>query len=262
MSAASGLTFGRVLKGEWVKFSTLRSTWITYGVALLIALGIGTLATWGHGQAVHSHPESEPWDPVLFTQTGIFLGQLAIGVLGVLFVTGEYATGMIRATMSAVPKRTPVVVAKVLVFGTCTVVVAAIMTFGAYVLGNLVVHQYGLDHAINRDAIRGLLGATYYLTIVGLIGVGLGFALRHTAGAIASLFALILVLPLIVSALPHSWSEHINKFLPLNIFTHLVETTGASGPGYLSRPVGVATLAAYALIAIGLGWMVLKRRDV
>jgi ABC-2 type transport system permease protein len=262
-NVGKGLSFGRIAKGEFIKFTTLRSTWITYAVALIIAVGIGTLVTWLHGREAFRHTESEPWDAVIFTQAGVFFGQLAIGVIGVLTVTGEYATGMIRATMSAVPKRTPALLAKVVVFALVTAVVSALMSFGAYFLGNLVVEQYGFNGSItDPGAIRALLGATFYLTVIGLIGVGLGFAIRNTGGAIAALVGAILVLPLIISMLPHNLNEHITKFLPMDMLARLLTTVPQKAPAPMPMWQNFLWLAVYALVAIVLGWFVLKKRDV
>ena len=260
---SAGLTFPRAVRSEWLKLRTLRSTWITYAVALLLALGVGALVSFGHGQEVHNHPDrQELFDPVIFTQAGVFLAQLAIGVMGVLSVTGEYATGMIRASMTAVPKRTPVLLAKVVVFALVTVAVSLIMTFGAFFIGQAILAQWNMNGSLSSPgAVRGLLGGAYYLTIIGLIGLGLGFLIRNTAGAIASVVGLVFVLPIIVNFLPSSWSEHMGKFLPSNIAGHLIETVGTSDSA-LTRPVAVAVLAAYALIAIVLGWVILKRKDV
>lgn len=263
MSTAKQLSFPRVLNAEWIKFRTLRSTWITYAVALGLSLGIGALVTFGHGQEVHNHPDrGELLDPVTFTQAGVFLAQLAVGVMGVLCVTGEYATGMIRASMTAVPKRTPVLLAKVIIFGIVTAVVSLIMTFGAFFIGQAILSQWNMNSSLSSPGvIRGLLGATYYVTIVGLIGLGLGFLIRNTAGAIATLVGFVLVLPIIVSALPSSWSDHISKYLPSNIVDHLISTLPSSEIQF-SRAVDIALLAAYALAAIVLGWLVMQRKDV
>lgn len=265
MSAGNGLTFGRVLRSEWIKFRTLRSTWITYAVALLLSLGIGALVTYLHGNEVVTHPDRHDgiFDPVMFTQAGVFLAQLAIGVMGVLCVTGEYATGMIRASMTAIPKRTPVLVAKIVIFGIVTASVSVVMTFGAFFIGQAILSQWHMNTTIGASGVlRGLLGGAYYLTIVGLIGLGLGFLLRSTAGAIASLVALVLVLPIIVSTLPSSWSDHISKYLPSNIVDHLISTVPHPAEVAFSRPIDVGLLAAYALVAVVLGWLVLKRKDV
>ena len=266
MSAAKGLTFGREVKSEWIKFTTLRSTWITYAVALLLSLGIGALVTYlhGHDYATHTdHRADDIFDPVVFTQTGVFLAQLAVGVMGVLCVTGEYATGMIRASMTAIPKRTPVLLAKVVVFGLVTAAVSAIMTFGAFFIGQAILTQWHMNTSIGASGVvRGLLGGAYYVTIIGLIGLGLGFLLRNTAGAIASLVGVVLILPIIASTLPSSWSDHINKYLPSNMVDHLISVVPHPSDNVLSRPIEFGLLAAYALLALVLGWLVMKRKDV
>lgn len=256
-----GLSFPRILASEWIKLRTLRSTWITYAVALLVAIGLSALISFGHGHEVHQHPLEtvDPITPTLFP--AVFFGQLVLGVIGVLSITGEYATGMIRASASAVPKRTPVLVAKAVVFALATAVVALMMTFGGFFVGQLVLSQWHLNTTIGGPgALRAVFGAAFYITVVSLIGLGIGFAIRNTGGAIATLFAIVLVLPLIVSALPSSWSVHITKYLPLTIAEHLVSND--RGAASLSQSNGVALLAVYAVAALAIGWVVLKRRDV
>ena len=257
-----GLSFPRILASEWIKLRTLRSTWITYAVALIVAIGLGALFSLGNGLDFHRHPTTDGIDATTPSLMGaVLFGQLVVGVIGVLTITGEYATGMIRASVSAVPKRTPFLLGKALVFGLATAVIALVMSFGAFLVGQLVLSQWGLDTSLGGSgAIRAIFSAAFYITVVGLIGLGLGFALRNTGGAIASLFAIVFVLPLVVSALPASWSTHISKYLPLHMAGDLVANDG--GAASLSHAAAVGLLAAYAVAALGLGLVVLKRRDV
>jgi len=258
-----GLSFGRILRSEWIKFRSLRSTWITYAVALLVADGLGVLISGLRGNDIHQHGERIGFDPVAFSLHGIMLAQLAIGVVGVLYVTGEYATGSIRATMTAVPRRAPVVVAKALVFGAVSLVIAVVMCLVAFLAGQAILSSWGLGVSLSHaGALRAVLGAAWYVTVVGLMGLGFGFAVRSTGGAIATLFGVVLVLPLIVEALPTSWQDHISKYLPLPIASSLTSTVSDPGSTSLSTPWGIILLGVYAVVVLAIGLVVLKRRDV
>ena len=262
---APGLSFARVVRSELIKFRSLRSTWITYAVALLVADGLGTLIAALRGNDIHQHLQQrgEVLDAVSFPLHGIFLAQLAIGVIGVLYVSGEYATGSIRATMTAVPKRVPVLLAKTLVLGLITGVLALVMTFVAFFAGQAVLSTWNLNVTIGHPgALRAVTGAALYLVCVGLMALGFGFALRNTGGAIATLFGVVLVLPLIVQSLPTSWQDNISKFLPLNIADHMMSTRYDPGSHALSNGWGAIMLVIYAVVALAIGLAVLKRRDV
>lgn len=260
---APGLSFARILKSELIKFRSLRSTWITYAVGLLIADGLGVLIAALRGQDLHSHGGGRVIDSVAFPLRGLMLAQLAIGVIGVLYVTGEYATGSIRASMTAVPKRVPVLLGKAAILGTVTGVVGLVMTFVAFFAGEAVLSTWGYNVGLGHPgALRAVTGAALYLVCVALMGLGIGFALRNTGGAIATLFGIVLVLPLIAESLPTSWQDHISKFLPLNIAVHMIETHYDPGSTALSNGMGAIMLVVYAVVALAIGLAVLKRRDV
>lgn len=258
-----GLSFANVIRSEFIKFRSLRSTWITYVVALLIADGLGVLVAALRGNDIHNHGGAEGIDPVAFTLHGIFLAQLAIGVIGVLYVTGEYATGSIRSSMTAVPRRVPVLLGKTVVLGSVTAVLSLVMTFVAFFAGQAVLATWGLNVSLGHTgALRAVTGSALYLVCVALMALGLGFALRNTGGAIATLFGVILVLPLIVESLPTSWQSNISKYLPLNIADHMISTRYDVGTHALSNGIGAIMLVLYAVIALAIGFAVLKRRDV
>jgi ABC-type transport system involved in multi-copper enzyme maturation permease subunit len=193
---------------------------------------------------------------------GVYLAQLAIGVLGVLMITGEYSTGMIRATLSAVPRRLPVLWAKAFVFAVTVFVITGIASLLAFLGGQAFLSGAGVGIHVGLStpgAARAVLGGALYLTVVGLLGVGLGFLLRNTAGAIATLFGLLLVLPAIAAALPSSLYDDVYKFLPmvagLRILTTVPDHT------VLSPWAGLGVFAVYAAVAIGAGAVMLMRRD-
>lgn len=261
---APGVSFARVVKSEVIKFRSLRSTWITYGAAVFVGIAFGVLAAAGRGSEAYQH--HEPINMVGLPLHGIVvLGQLVIGVVGVLFITGEYATGSIRASITAVPKRLPVWLAKACVLGVVTAVVALAMTFIAFWAGEAMLSSVYHDSAsLSSDgALQAVTGTALYMVCAALMGLGIGFAIRNTGGAIATLVGVLLVLPLLATAMPQSWQDHVNKFLPLNIANHMLET-GMHGVGGtdLSNGWGAIMLVIYAVVALAIGLAVLKRRDV
>jgi ABC-2 type transport system permease protein len=254
-----GVTQPRVLHSEWIKLRSVRSTWFSFGAAMLVSIGLGTLFSSFRGHDAAQHHVLD-LDATQISLRGIFLAQLAVGVLGVLLITGEYATGMIRASLAAVPRRVPVLIAKAGVFGLVTFLVSTAMSLIAFLSGQAVLSGDHLGVSLaSPGAARAVLGGGLYLTIVGLLGLGCGFAIRSTGGAIATLFGLILVLPLLAQALPSSWQDHIDKYLPMNAGTAILSTRPESN--MLGPWAGIGVFALYAVAALAVGWIVLRRRD-
>jgi ABC-2 type transport system permease protein len=256
-----GVTQSRVLVSEWIKFRSLRSTWYSLGAAMLISIGLGMLFSGLRGHDVHTHRQfGELLDPTEVSLRGIHLAQLAFGVLGVLLITGEYATGMIKATLIAVPRRVPVPIAKALVFGTASYVLATVMCLLAFLGGQAMLSSYDLGVSLSSPgSVRAVLCGGIYLTVVGLLGLGFGFIVRSTGGAIAALFATVLVLPLLAQALPSSWQHHVNKYLPLTIGNALISVHRDADQ--LAPGAGIAVLAGYLAVVWAIAVVVLHRRD-
>ena len=262
-AAVIAVTPPRVARSEWIKFRSLRSTWYSLGAALLIAIGLGALFSALRGHDLHSHGVTRATsglDPVELSLRGTYLAQLAVGVLGVLFVTGEYSTGMIRASLSAVPHRGLLFTAKALVFAAATFVITTISSLCAFLAGQAALSNYGLGVSLSDPgALRAVIGGGLYLTLVGLLALGLGFAIRNTGGAITALFGLLLVLPVLAEALPSSWQTHISRYLPMPSGTAAL-TTGHHSD-ILSPWTGLGVFALYVIAALALGYAVLRRRD-
>lgn len=261
---ASGIrvTQARVVRSEWTKLRSLRSTSYSMLAAVVIIIGLGILIS----AARAAHWDSEgPGDKAGFDATttslsGIYLAQLAVGVLGVLVFSGEYATGMIRATFGAVPRRLPVLWAKAGVFATVTFVLTMAACVVAFLGGQAALSSKHIDVSFSHPGVvRAVFGAALYLTLVGLLGVALGAMLRATAGGIATLFGLLLVLPLIVHFLPSQWSVHIDKYLPSNAGLSVVNVV--RDPSQLSPWAGIAVFALYVVVAVAGAAVVLNRRD-
>lgn len=270
-SGTEEVTFLRVVHSEWIKFKSLRSTWISLAVALIAAIGIGILFSalrashlGNGGGAVQVEGGPGPTrvniDSALVSLRGLYLAQLAVGVLGVLTITGEYATGMIRASLTSVPTRWPVLLAKAVVFGGVMFVISTAASLVAFLGGQAALNSHHLGVSLTSPgAARAVVGGGLFMTIVGLLALGCGFTLRSTGGAIASLFGLILVLPLLTNALPTTWQNDINPFLPLTAATSLITTIRQSHT--LDALGGGVVFAAYAVLALGIGALVLQRRD-
>ena len=181
--------------------------------------------------------------------------------LGVLVITGEYSTGMIRSSIAAVPHRQPVLIAKALVFAVMAFVVTFVAAFFAFIFGQQALASTHAQASLSTPhAVRAIFGAALYLTVIGLLAVGLGFLVRNTAGAIAALFGVVLVLPLLTNALPDPYSTDIAKYLPLNAGTQIMVTRNFD-PTMLGPWTGLGVTALYAVAAIVGGAVMLKRRD-
>ncbi|WP_182906889.1 ABC transporter permease subunit [Microbispora sp. H13382] len=254
------VTQGRVMRSEWIKLWSLRSTVYTLVAAVGTMIGAGMLlcAFMAAQAALPGSPHQALFDPAGAGLRGVSLAQLAVGVLGVLLVTAEYSTGMIRATLSAVPRRLPVLWAKAGVFTVVAAVLMIAASFTAFLGGQAVLGERGTTLAADGVA-RAVAGAGLYLTVVGLLGVGLGFILRNTAGAVAALFGLLLVLPTLGEVLPADWGRRVVPYLPSNAGQVIMSVRPA--PGELAPWTGFAIFCGYAAVTIVVAAVLLKRRD-
>lgn len=254
------VTPATVVRAEWVKLFSLRSSWIALAAAVVAVVGIGTLVCyvtathWSHLRA----QEALHFDPVGRSLGGVELAQLVVGVLGALVITGEYATGMIRSSLMAVPRRLPVLVAKSVVFAVVTFVLMLASAFVAFLAGQAALGSHGTTLGAPH-AVRAVIGVALYLTVVALFAIGLGFLLRNTAGAIATLFGLLLVLPGLGRLLPDTWQPHVLPYLPSNAGGSVFAVQPEAG--MLGVWTGFAVFCAWAAAALVLGALVLKRRD-
>jgi ABC-type transport system involved in multi-copper enzyme maturation permease subunit len=258
----------RVALSEWTKLRTLRSTRyaLLAGVAMTIGFAIipalVNASRWGRMSAA----DKAGFHPLETSLIGVSIAQLAIGVLGVLIISGEYSTGMIRSTFAAVPKRLPVLWAKASVFGLVTLVLALPSTLIAFFSAQAILKGHSLNgHDIalsfsDPGVARAVIGGALYLTLIGLLGLGLGAILRNTAGGISALAAILFVLPPLTSVLPTSWGDAISPYLPSNAGTAIMQT---GHPAHTLAPwTGLGLLAGYTAVAIAIAAIQLRRRDV
>jgi hypothetical protein len=256
----------RVVHSEWIKMYSLPSTVITLLAAVITIVGLGALFAASYTGAI-TGPGGEPGGPgpgaamtdsVGASLGATTLGALLVGVLGVLLVTGEYATGMIRSTLAAVPARLPVLVGKAVVFAAAAGVAMLVAMFTAFYTGTAVIGTEAL--ALSDDGVlRAVLGAAVYVVGVGLIGMGIGWILRNTGASIAALLGLLLLVPGLLQLLEQDWQDAISPYLPSNLGTSLMSTT--SPETLLDPAAALAWLTVYALGVLGVGAVLLKTRD-
>jgi ABC-2 type transport system permease protein len=255
------VTQARVFHSEWTKLRSVRSTRWSLLAAVGFTIGIAAIACavvshhWPHLSAA-DRADFHPLEPNL---AGVQLAQLAIGVLGVLVITAEYSTGMIRASMTAVPRRLPVLWGKVVVYGLVTLVLMIPSTLIAFVVGESIFSGRHINVAFTDPGVaRAVVGAGLYLTVVGLFGLGLGAIVRNTAGGIATFAGIMFVLPPLMNVLPPSWNDAASPYLPLAAGEAIMSTTSGN---HLSPWVGLGLLCAYAAAALAIASVLLLRRD-
>ena len=185
---------------------------------------------------------------------------MAVGVLGVLFIAGEYSTGMIRSTLTAVPKRLPVLLSKAAVLAIIVFLVTTVGVVIAFLGGESSLTGTTVALSLFSSGVPGaLLGAGAYFALVAVIGVGLGALIRSTAGGIAALVTTLMLLPVITGILPGNWGNDISPYLPSNAGTAML--TLNHGSGTLSPGAGAAVFAGWALLALGAAAYRLTRTD-
>ncbi len=253
------------LSAEWIKLRSVRSTYLALAAAAVAAVALGylvthyvanTTPTWAH----LSHHARATWDPVSFSLGGLAIAQLAFGVLGVLAISSEHATGLIRTTLTALPRRRTVLAAKAIVAGALTLAAGELVAFAAFFTGQWALSAKHLNAALSDPGVlRGVLAAGLYLTVITLVGLGLGAVIRHTAGAIAALFALVFLIPQVIHAMPVPWSTSIGKYMLNNAGQQMVALHGA--PGYLSPGASLIICVAYTAAALAAAMVVTTRRD-
>jgi len=247
------VTQRRVVKSEWIKFWTLRSTAVTLAVSVVVFIGIGLIAAsqLGAGSTGQGMGPSIT-DPVGASLAGSGLAQLAFGVLGVLFMAGEYSTGMIRSSLAAVPKRLPVLWGKIAVFSAVVFVVALVAAAIAFTGGQAIAGDGGASWS-DPGVARAVIGSAFVLTGSGVLGIGLGALLRSTPAAISTLFGVMFLLSGIAGLLlPDSWSDAL-RYLPSNAADAITSVTTSAGS--LGPWAGLIVFAGYLVAVVGAaGW--------
>ncbi|MDX6562244.1 MAG: type transport system permease protein [Gaiellales bacterium] len=257
-----GVSFRGILLSEWTKLWSLRSTRWSLLVSFVAMAGLGIIvaavqmAHWNQMSA----DDRASFDAIDTSLGGWHIAQLAIGVLGVLLISGEYSTGQIRSTFAAVPRRLPVLWAKALVYSAITCVLMLVASFAAFLGSQPILRSHHVETTLSSPhVLRAVIGAALFLTVTGLLGLSLGALVRNTAGGIATFAGVMFVLPGITAILPHSWGDGIDPYLPLSAGTDILAIH--PDPTALAAWTGFLLYLGYALAALAVSAVLLLRRD-
>ncbi|MFI7544306.1 ABC transporter permease subunit [Actinoplanes sp. NPDC049599] len=247
-----------VARAEFTKFRSVSSTaWSLLSAAILI-VSFGIL----YAMVRVTRPPADPagFDSVGVSLAGVQVAQLAVGVLGVLVITNEYSSGLIRTTFAAVPRRTPVFWGKAVVLAAAIFTLGLPAVFSAFLTGQSVLSAEHLDTSLGEPGVvRAVVGGALYLVVVALFGLGLGAIIRHTAGGVAAVIALLLGPQMVTGFLPTELADDIYRWLPSP--AGLAITTARPDSTLLSPWTGFAVFLLYAAAVLALGAWRLRRRD-
>jgi ABC-2 type transport system permease protein len=262
-TATGALTAGGIIRSEWIKLRTLRSTVWSYAIIIAVSLGLTTLMS--SSIQVGANPPAEIQQLVVTQAStfGIYFGQMIVAVLGVLVISGEYATGMIRSTLAAVPKRIPALAAKALVLFVTTSVVGVVSMVGSFLIAVPILATKEIGPDLSYGTLFGnLLLAALYLALVAVFAFGLGTVLRSSAGGISAALGTILLLPtilqLIVGLTQVKWIEDLLPYVLSNAGAGMF---GANSGGTLEQWQDVIVVLVWVAVSMAGGALLLKRRD-
>ena len=290
---AGRASFAGALRSEFTKLRSVRSTYWTLFALIVVCVGIGALFSFGevsqmsrlasgeggpfHG-SVRLGGGAPPASVIAqlravrvdraasVSMFGLLIGQLIIVVLGSLTITSEYSTSMIRTSLSTMPRRGTVFASKAIVFGAVALVTGLITSFLAFFVGQAILSSQHISTTLGHPGVlRSVIGGGLFLAVCGLLSFGLGAALRHTAGAIASAIGLLFVLWILGNFLPSppsGWfgQTDIDKWIPFNAGSGIWQNQ-INGTNPFSPWIGFGVFCAYAAAAIIAGWILFRKRD-
>ena len=257
--------FVGTLRSEFTKIRSVRSTWWTLLVLLAVSIGIGaaisagTAASWSHT----SQADRATFDATQASIAGLlFLGQLVIVVLGAIVLTSEYSTGMIRTSLTAMPRRVTIYAAKVTVFAAVALVVTMMAAFVAFFLGQTLLASTHESATLSQpNVLRAIIGTALYVTLCGLFAFAAGAIMRHTAAAITSVIGLLFVIPILANLLPSSWFQDLERWLPDAAGRAISATVGGQDQHLFSPWSQFAVFAVYTAILLVVGAVLFRKRD-
>ena len=259
-TSTSGLSAAGVIRSEWIKLRTVRSTIWAFAIVIVMSVGIALLMSSTGIFGDQEIPAEFQTSIVLQASTfGVYFGQLVMAVLGVLVISGEYGTGMIRSTLTAVPKRIPALAAKAVVLFVSSFVVGAIAIFASYLVAAPILATQDIAATVDGAFVGNLLLASLYLALTSVFALGVGTVLRSSAGGIAAALGVVLLLPIIVSAIAGfsgaQWAMDVSPYLFSNA------GSGMYTGGSLEQWHFTLIVAAWTALSLGAGALLLKRRD-
>ena len=262
-TGSSGLV--GALRSEWTKIRTVRSTLFSVLAMAGISIGLMSLIAWASMRRWDRFPARQ--QAVLLRQPleiilarPVFIGQLVVAVLGVMVISAEYTTGMIRSTLQSQPRRLTILAAKVVVFAAVMLVVGELLSFLAFFVGRQVIAAHIPVSLSDPGVTRAVIGAGLYIAVLGLFSLGFGAIVRHTAGAITAVLGLILVLSNLTQLLPDSWGQHINAYMPTNAGQLILQPVQA--PDDLLSPwQGLGVFAGWTVVVLIVAAVLFRQRD-
>ena len=256
------VTQRRVFVSEWTKLRSVRSTRWALLAAVVLTIGLAAISS----AVIASHWAGMPaaeragFNPLEPSMIGLNFAQLAIGVLGVLVISAEYSTGMIRSSFCAVPRRLPVLWAKAGTYAAVTLVLMVPAALVAFFVSQSILSGQHIQIAFSQAGVaRAVIGAGVYLTVLGVFALGLGAIIRNTAGAITAFAGILFVLPGLMHVLPTSWNDAVSPYLPSNAGQQIMSIV--RDPNALSPWVGFAVFCGYAVVVMAIAAVLMRRRD-
>lgn len=257
--------FTDLVRSEWTKLRSLRSTWWSLGAMIVVSLAFTIAAT---AVYTHDYPHLDAATQTQFrTDTvGLILqpaaqfAQLAVCVLGVLLIASEYSTGMIRATMLASPRRTPALLAKAATFAGMVFVLAEVVALSCFLIGSRITHAHAAVSITDPTSIRAVLAFGVYMALIGLVALAIGTLLRHPAAGISLVLGMQFVLAGVLSLIPGSVGKHLAGAMPSG--TDVMMSSGHNTSNVYSPLQGLLLLLGWVAVLGGAALFSLKRRDV
>jgi ABC-2 type transport system permease protein len=274
-ATAGNASFAGALRSEFTKIRSVRSTYWTLLALVVVTVGLGALSSW----SATRNPHGPDFDPTMRSLGGLYFSQLVIAVLGVIVITSEYSTGMIRTTLTTMPRRGTMIAAKATVFGLLSFVTGLITCFASFFLGQELMSGHHSFTGFNNGqpvvspghlnatlgqphVLRAVIGGALFLTACGMLAFGIGLLVRHTAAGISIMVALLFVVTILVNLLPSSWQNDVVRWMPADAGTQIWTTVPNQGPPNLFDPWnGFAVFCGYAVIALVAGVILFRKRD-
>ena len=261
---AGKVTFREALDSEWAKIRTVRSTYWTLFAVVIVSIGVSVALAAAYIASWNSlSQETRSTIDVSYTLIGVNFGVLIIGVLGVMVISTEYSTGMIRTSLTALPRRGLMLGAKVSVLAVLSVVIGELVSFVSYFATEPFYASKNVHISLSDGhSLRAVLLAGVYLALVALVGFAFGALLRHTAGAISTTLGVMFVLPIITGFLPGRWGKDVNKVMPSQAGAAMMATPTSNDKGDLLSPLsGFLVLGATVAVLCVLALALFKKRD-
>jgi len=263
--ARTGLTPGRVLRAEWIKFRSVRATLWSLPLTALAMVGLSVLQAWG----ISTLDTTDGFTAAGVVTGGTFFAQVVVAVLAILTITGEYSTGQIRSSVAAVPRRLPVLWSKAAIIAAAVVAVSVVGLALSWLAATPFLDRSGLELDLGSgETLRVLAGGALYLGAIALFAFGVGALLRHSAGALALVLGLLLVLENVFAALPFRFFEVISPFLPSTAGSRIMlddaaiaERNAMTDGADLTAWQGYGVLLAWVALLLVTSAVLMRRRD-